>query len=92
MTVIAIPKIIREKFGEEAAEALLEFFAKVTQEAKDNTLELAEGKFEKRLTEEASSIRIEVARTKAEIIKWMFIFYIGQVGALLGILFAFFRK
>lgn len=38
----------------------------------------------------------DIAETKAEIIKWMFIFWIGQfasvVGVLTAILFAFFRK
>ena len=38
----------------------------------------------------------DIANTKAEIIKWMFIFWIGQfasiVGVLTAILFAFFRK
>lgn len=38
----------------------------------------------------------DLAGTKAEIIKWMFIFWIGQfasvVGVLTAILFAFFRK
>lgn len=31
-------------------------------------------------------------KSKAEIIKWMFIFWLGQIGAILGILFAFFRN
>ncbi len=38
----------------------------------------------------------DLAETKAEIIKWMFIFWIGQfasiVGVLTAILFAFFKK
>ena len=38
----------------------------------------------------------DLAETKAELIKWMFIFWIGQfasiVGVLTAILFAFFRK
>jgi hypothetical protein len=38
-------------------------------------------KFEKRLDQ-----------TKTRIIRWMFIFWVGQIGVLTGILFAFFRK
>ncbi|MBM4054463.1 MAG: DUF1640 domain-containing protein [Planctomycetes bacterium] len=38
----------------------------------------------------------DLAETKAEIIKWMFLFWMGQfasiVGVLTAILFAFFRK
>jgi len=42
---------------------------------------LVEEKFEKRLAE-----------TKTELIKWMFIFIFGQFWAIVGVLFAFFRK
>ncbi|RMD91770.1 MAG: DUF1640 domain-containing protein, partial [Calditrichaeota bacterium] len=33
----------------------------------------------------------KIAETKAEIIKWMFIFWVGQVAMIIGILFAFFK-
>jgi hypothetical protein len=29
---------------------------------------------------------------RADLLRWMFVFWVGQIGALLGILFAFFRK
>lgn len=45
---------------------------------------------------EKVATKSDLAETKAEIIKWMFIFWIGQfasiVGVLTAILFAFFRK
>ena len=45
---------------------------------------------------EKIATKSDLAETKAEIIKWMFIFWIGQfasiVGVLTAILFAFFRK
>ena len=45
---------------------------------------------------EKVATKTDLAETKAEIIKWMFIFWIGQfasiVGVLTAILFAFFRK
>lgn len=51
----------------------------------------AEEKFERRLTEEISKVREEISRVRANIIQWMFIFWVGQIGALLAILFAFFK-
>jgi len=36
-------------------------------------------------------IDAKISSSKAEIIKWMFIFWVGQVGVILGILFAFFK-
>ena len=53
------------------------------------------GKVNERMTEELSKVNeritAENSKTRADLIKWMFIFWIGQVGALLGILFAFFK-
>jgi hypothetical protein len=50
-----------------------------------------EKRFERRLTEEVSGLRVEIHKSKSDTIKWMFIFYIGQVAALGGILFAVLR-
>lgn len=85
MSVIAIPSVLREKLGEGGAEALAEILDKVEESSHAHTLGIIEERFEKRLAE-----------TKADLIKWMFIFIFGQywliVGTITGILFAFFRK
>jgi len=88
MTVIAIPRILQDKLTEPGAQALLDILNQVGEQSKDNILIAAESKFEKRLAEEIESVRVEIARSKAEIIRWLFIFWVGQI----GILFAFFKK
>lgn len=55
-------------------------------------LTVVEEKFERRLIEEVSKLDVKISETKADLIRWMFIFWVGQIGALLGILFVFFRK
>jgi predicted nucleic acid-binding Zn-ribbon protein len=57
------------------------------------------GKLNERLTTELSKVNVEFARVrqemaelKTDLIRWMFIFWVGQIGAIFGILFAFFRK
>ncbi|MEW6608970.1 MAG: hypothetical protein AB1414_16245 [bacterium] len=35
--------------------------------------------------EETSKIRVEMAQFKSEIIKWMFLFWIGQIACMAGI-------
>ena len=92
MTVIAIPKVLREKLGDEGSEALIEILNKSEDKSKEHILEVAEGKFEKRLTEEISSVKVELARARADILKWIFIFWVGQISVLTSIMFAFFRK
>lgn len=41
---------------------------------------------------EFAKVRQEMAELKADLIRWMFILWVGQIGAILGVLFAFFRK
>lgn len=55
----------------------------------DLTQQIAE--VEVRLNERIVELKAEMADTRAELTRWMFIFWVGQVAAILGILFAFFR-
>ena len=85
MPVISVPGILKEKFGDAVTSALLELFNQLEERAKDRTIEVVEERFERRLAE-----------LEARLIKWMFIFWIGQfasiVGVLSAILFAFFKR
>ncbi len=61
----------------------------VETEAKLNTrIAQTEAKLEGKIAE----VKASISEAKADLIRWMFIFWAGQLGALLGILFAFFRK
>lgn len=40
---------------------------------------------------ETLATKIDLAETKSEILRWMFIFWIGQIGVLSGIIFAMLR-
>jgi len=44
------------------------------------------------LREEMARLRTDLARGQTEMIRWMFLFWIGQLAAILAILFTFFRK
>ena len=88
MAVISIPKILRDKFGEEIAEAFVELFNKAAEERfEKHIIEVKSG-----LELEIEKVRTEIVRTRADIIKWVFIFIFGQFWAIIGVLFAFFRK
>jgi hypothetical protein len=75
------------------AESEKRFEKRLTEEISGMLVDLAES--EKRLNEEVSEVRVELSdkiqKSKTDTIKWMFIFWIGQIGALLGILFAVFK-
>lgn len=103
MAVSAVPTIVRERLGDAVAEALAEWVGHLEERAKDRTLEVVEERFERRVAEETGKLRVEIQTmraeltgriegVRAEIIKWMFIFWVGQVGTLTAILFAFFKR
>ena len=85
MPVISIPRILREKLSDEGADALVEIINISDEKVKGDVIEIVEERFERRL-----------AHLESRIIKWMFIFWIGQftsiVGVLTAILFAFFKR
>ncbi len=100
--IIAIPEALREKLGPEGARALAELLNEASVQTRGDVIEIAASRFERRLAEELGALRAEmgseIGALRAEmgafegrITRWMFVFWIGQIGALLGILFAFFR-
>jgi hypothetical protein len=96
MSIIAIPRVLQEKLTDEGASALVEILDKVENRSQAYTVETVELKFEKHLTEEITRLEKKIESTRADLIKWMFIFWIGQfasiVGILTAILFAFFKR
>ena len=92
MAVITIPRTLREKLGDDGSDSLVELLNTFQKGIQEDVIQFVLEKFERLLVEETGKIRVELAETKAEIIKWMFIFWVGQLAALLGILFVFFRK
>jgi hypothetical protein len=96
MPILSVGKPLRDKLGDEAVDALIELINQSQTEQKNGILQYVEEKFERRLSEEILKLEVKlvqkISETKADIIKWMFIFWVGQVAVILGILFAFFKK
>ncbi|MFW6085192.1 MAG: LA_3696 family protein [Gemmatimonadota bacterium] len=148
--IITIPEALRERLGPDGARALAELLNDTSMQTRGDVIEIAAGRFERRLAEELGKLRSEFHSTlqseigglraemhsglgevraelqseigglrgelhsqvgglrgelqseigglraemgafEGRITRWMFVFWIGQIGALLGILFAFFR-
>ena len=82
------------KFGTRVTEETAKLDRRVTEEAGrlDNRITEEAAKLDRRITEEVARLRTQISDVRADLIRWMFVFWVGQVGVLLGILFAFFRR
>lgn len=79
VSITKLYDLLSEKVGKETAENLTTFIeSKIKEEVSDSSKTLA--------TKE------QLAETKADIIKWMFIFWIGQVIATFGFILLFLNK
>jgi hypothetical protein len=86
MPIVAAPKSLRDKLGDEALESFIQLLNEVEKGARETSILLVEERFERKLTEVKTDLENKIAEVKADLIKWMFIFWIGQVGTILGIL------
>ena len=78
MTILTTPKVLREKLGEDGVDALVDLVNKAMRNRKKMFWFFVEERFEGKLAE-----------VKADLIKWMFIFWASQIGLITGLLFAF---
>jgi len=96
-----VPAAVRTRLGDDATFGLIELLDSDRREWSEHVLSVAADRFERRLTEEISdfredireglhdgltSVRQEIATTRVEMLKWSFLFWIGQVAAMAGLL------
>lgn len=82
MSIVTITKLyslLSGKLGKESAENLTTYIEKkIKEEVEDKTKILA--------------TKADLAENKTEIIKWMFVFWIGQVAATFGVILLYLNK
>ena len=90
---IELYEILKEKVGEKEAKTLVEYIeTKVSKELEGKKDILATKEDINNLKLEIEKVRTEMHNMKADIIKWMFLFWIGQLASLIAILQIFFHK
>ncbi len=90
--VITLPDALIKNSNKEEQKELAEFFEKIVKSSTEASILTVEDKFERRLTEEVSKLDKSISENKADIIKWMFIFWAGQIGILVAVLDIFFKR
>ncbi len=89
MSVISITKLyelLSSKVGKETAENLTTFIEHKIKDELENKSQMLATK------EDISNLHTKIEQSKAETIKWMFIFWIGQVVATFGFILLFLKK
>jgi len=82
MTVsqIDLYNILKKKLGDQEAESLVSFVKTEVQEKINDQKDFLATK------EDLNTLKVDLANTKAEVIKWMFVFWIGQLAALFALI------
>lgn len=81
ITSIEMYNILKVKLGENEAKALTEYVETKVEKSLEKEPDILATK------EDIYKIEVKLADTKSEIIKWMFIFWIGQIAVTLGIIY-----
>ncbi|SEL07560.1 hypothetical protein [Parapedobacter koreensis] len=90
ITITKLYSLLSNKLGKESAENLTTYIEeKIKEEVEDKTKTLAT---REDLSELKGDLRTAIASTKAELIKRMFIFWIGQVAATFGFILLYLNK
>lgn len=92
MPLVTVPKALRDRLGEDGADALVALINAASDQNKADVLAFVEEKFQRRLSQEVAKLDVRISEVRADLVRWMFIFWVGQLGAILATLFAFFRK
>ena len=92
-------RALRETVGNDAMADLQTFIEEAGQQAKDEMLLVAGERFERRpgdtvgglridMAKEFADVKVQLASTRAEVPKWSFLFWIGQVAVMTAIMSA----
>jgi hypothetical protein len=84
MDVLQVPPPLRERLGDPASEGLLMMFA----DAHKLATESFERRLDARLETEMSKMRLAISDLRFELLKWLFLFWVGQLAAFTGLLVA----
>ena len=101
MARYGVSAALSDRLGHDATDGLLELVESTRTEWTEHVLTLAEARFERRLTQEISALRVdfarelhqglaavreEIAAVRVELIRWSFAFWVGQVVVMIGVM------
>ena len=84
-TDIQLYQILRQKMGEKEAEALVSFVDSKIKENNQSNLRTLVTKED--LAREIGDVKVKMAETKSDIIRWVFAFFVTLMLAIIGLYF-----
>jgi len=86
MQRLRVVPALRQRLGDDGTEALVEMVYAAAADWRDDAL----NRFDQRITQEVSALKVDVtkelASMRVEILRWSFVFWITQLGAVAGLL------
>ena len=79
-------KLLSDKLGSDTTEAMFKYIDSKTERSVEATIKTLATK------EDIANVRKEASETRAEMIKWMFIFWASQFAVLLSVFFMILKK
>jgi hypothetical protein len=79
-------KLLSEKLGSDTAEAMFKYIDNKTERSVEASIKTLATK------EDLAKVKDDISQEISNSVKWMFIFWIGQVGATIAIVFLFLKK
>ncbi len=79
-------KFFKSRFSEQEATTLLELLETKQEQKYQEKKDVLANK------EDIGHLRKEIAVSKSDLIKWMFIFWIGQIAAMIGLVVLYIKK
>jgi len=67
MAILTVPKVLREKLGDEGVEALIALLNEAARHERDNLLGILAERFERRVTEEGKRLEVQIAEVEAKL-------------------------
>ena len=94
MKTLLVPGPVREKLRDAGSDGLVMMFAeahRIGTEQLDRRIAAVSANFDRKLAETRSELLLAMATLKFDLLKWNFLFWIGQLAAMTAILSAMLR-
>ncbi len=89
--ILVIPEVLRARLGDDGARELVNLLNQAARGLRENVSETAAERLERRLAETKGDLEKQIANVKADLIRWMFVFWTGQVVIMIGLLSFFYN-